>query len=281
MHFVEYLAVAFERVVSCCGSSGQAALAGLCFAVLGKGCLKRNAAGRAERIRAVRLALYSEPHVYGPVRASDFHWLDEGYYSDMERRLDAMSFRCFGDVEDLTLSAIFPEMRTGIREFVSDDGVLAVSVWQVKVPGWRRLLGHLGTMKRDVRIVDLGTEFSDGTFVATANNPGLDSNIDVPGIERMRLPNETAIEEMVATHRRRVGDFLAAHPGAQPVSVRTAREFRQSVSRAHELICARLGGGRSADSEQFAGVAMTGGWTHKKAPGGGARQMNQAATSGI
>jgi hypothetical protein len=147
-------------------------------------------------------------------------------------------------------------MRTATRELAAADGVLTAAIWQVKVRGWRRLLALAGMVKGDVRVVDVATEFSDGTFVATANNRGLDFSSDVPGIERLRFANETPIEEMVASHRQRVAEYLAAHPETQPVRLRTARELRQSVTRAHELKCAEMARYRFVDLQQFAGVAI-------------------------
>ena len=104
--------------------------------------------------------------------------------------------------------------------------------------GWLRILSLFRLMKGDVRVVDLGTEFSDGTFLNTSGNLGLDSSSDVPGIELLRLPNATPVEELVASHRRRVAEILAQRAGVTPVLIRSGQTLRQSAAREHALKCA-------------------------------------------
>jgi hypothetical protein len=60
-----------------------------------------------------------------------------------------------------------------------------------------------------------------------------------------------------------VAEYLAAHPGTQAVRVRTARELRLSVARAHELKHAEMAGKRVVDLRQLAGVAMDSRWSER------------------
>jgi hypothetical protein len=211
----------------------------------------------AKKITDMQKALYSGPHEYGPVRVHDFGWLDSAHYDAMQRRLEVAGFQSFGDVEDLTLSAVHPNMRTAMRDMASGDGVVAACIWQLKLRGWLRILALFGLVKGDMRVVDLATEFSDGSFLNTANNLGLDPSSDVPGIERMALPNSTPIEEAVSAHRRRVVEILAARPGVVPVLTRTPQEYRKSSDRAHALKCAEKVRNNFVDLQQFAGAVAT------------------------
>ena len=139
-----------------------------------------------------------------------------------------------------------------MRDLASGEGVTSACVWHFKVRGWMRLLSAAGMLKGSVRVVDLMTEFSDGTFFCSANNLGLDPSSDVPGIERLQLPNETPVEEMLATHRRRVAAILAERAGVVPVLIRTAQELRQSCTRQHLLKCAENARNNYVDLQQFA-----------------------------
>jgi len=281
MHFVESLVAAAGGALFDWGGCWQFTAVGLWFAFWARG----RAVAKAGRNRAAQMAALSGPHEFGPVRASDFHWLDLRHYSEMERRLAAMGFRNLGDVENLSLSAAFPWLRTAVRELTSGDGILTVAIWQVKVRGWRRMLSFVGFGKGDVRLVDIGTEFSDGVFVSTANTRGLAFSSEVPGIERLGFSDETPIEEMVAAHRKRVAVYLASHPGTLPMRVRTARELRQSVTRAHELKCAEMARTRTAELRQFAGVEPAVSSMVQNSPGScplsAGVQLNQLATSAI
>lgn len=182
----------------------------------------------AERITEMQRAVHSEPHEYAPVRVEDFRWLDARYYDAAQRRLEAAGFRCLGDLENISLSAVFPNLRTAIRNFTGDDGVVTASVWQVKLRGWLRVPTFLRLVKGDMRGVEFCTEFSDGTFVATLNNLGPDSGSDVREIRRMQLPAGTPVEELMDIHRQRVAAFRENHAQAVPVPVRSERELREA-----------------------------------------------------
>lgn len=209
----------------------------------------------ARKITEEKRKLYSAPHEYAPVRVHDFRWLDARYYDETQRLLESIGFKCFGDVENLSLTAVFPNMRTAIRDLASGDGVVSASVWHFKVRGWLRVLALLRLLKDDLRVVDLGTEFSDGTFLATANNLGLDPSSDVPGIERIQLLYATPIEDALVGHRRRVAEILAQRPGVAPVLARTGRDVREAAARAHALKCGENARNNFVDLQQFAGAA--------------------------
>ena len=222
---------------------------------------RRGAADDAvQKTAGQRRAIFSAPHEFAPVRAHDFRWLDGDCYDQTQRLLESIGFQCFGDVENLSLSAVYPNMRTAIRDFASGDGVVSASIRQVKMRGWLRVLALLRMWKGDVRAVDFGTEFSDGTFLATANNRGLNPSGEVPGIEIIQLPNATPIEEAVVIHRRRVAEIITQRPGVVPVPARTARAVREAAARAHALKCGQDARNSGVDSEQFAGVAAEMPW---------------------
>ena len=258
MDFVSDLFSAVERAASSFRFTKPNVLLGVGFLlwVLSR-ILSRKGGGEdaARRITEQKRAIYSVPHEYAPVRVHDFAWLDEHYYDEVQRHLESIGFRCFGDVENLSLSAVYPNMRTAIRDFASADGIVTGSIWQLKMRGWLRVLAFFRVLKGDMRVVDLDTEFSDGTFLATANNLGLDPSSEVPGIERIQLPNATPIGEAVALHRRRVAEILAQRPGVAPVLARTARCVRDAAARAHKLKCEENARNNFVDLPQFAGIA--------------------------
>ena len=212
-------------------------LGSLCF-VLGIGLAVRflsrdprsNRSGGAGLTRAGREhALCSEPHEYGPVRVQDFHGLDEGLYDRAQRESEDAGLRCLGDVENLSVSAVFPRLRTAIRDFASDDGEVADSVWQVRAGRWFRI------RRPGIRAMELVTEFSDGTFLSTTNHPGPEHGANVRGIERIQTPYPTPAGQMVAAHRAGIARVMERKCGVVPVPVQTHRELRRSAERAHAL----------------------------------------------
>lgn len=214
--------------------------AGLVLRLLGGSSRARGAAGVAQGYDERRQALYSEPHEYGPVRVHDFRWLDEGYYDGVQHALEECGFRCFGDVENLSVSAVFPRMRCAIREFASDDAVIAAFAWQLRVHGW------LAAWNADVRVVELQTRFSDGTFLATTNHPGPEHGGAAERIEQIHVPPATDVRGQVSAHRCRVTALLEERPWIAPVPVRTHRDLRRSAERVHAMRCESGGYGAPA-----------------------------------
>ena len=210
---------------------------------------------RARKLTQQKQAIDSAPHEYAPVRVHDFRWLDAGYYDATQRWLESVGFRCFGDVENLSLSAVYPNMRTAVRDLASADAVVSASIWQVKMRGWLRVPAFLRLLKGDMRVVDFDTEFSDGTFLSTANNREFDPGSGIPGIERIQLPNATPIEDVLVAHRRRAAEILTQRPGIAPVWVRTAKDVRSAAARAHALKCGEHARKNFVDLPQFASVA--------------------------
>ncbi len=241
MDIFQHLVAAVERTLS----SGMIPWSGLLWlgfslwALLHFSPIQRSAS-EAERITGLQRSVYSEPHEFAPVRVEDFRWLDARHYSAMQRRLEAAGFRCMGDLENISLSAVFPNLRTASRNFTGDHGKVTASVWQVKPRGWLRVLALLRLVKGDMRVAEFATGLSDGTFIATLDNLGLDSSSDVRGIRRMRLPAGTPVGELLGIHRQRVAAFLADHPRLEPLAVRSERELRESWARAHALKCAEI-----------------------------------------
>jgi hypothetical protein len=207
----------------------------------------RRSGSDADEITEMQRAVHSEPHEFAPVRVEDFRWLDARYYDAAERRLEAAGFRCLGDLENISLSAAFPNLRTAIRNFTGDDGVVTAGVWQVKLRGWLRVPAFLRLVKGDMRVTEFCTEFSDGAFIATLDNLGLDSGSDVREIRRMRLPAGTPVGELVDIHRQRVAAFLEDHAHAVPVPVRSERELRESWARMHAMKCAEMARNHEVD----------------------------------
>ena len=258
MDYLGHLFAALRSVIFSRGNSTVPVLLGLWFAVWIAGRILARMATPEERARKVtgqKRAIYSAPHEYAPVRVHDFRWLDAGWYDATQRWLESVGFRCFGDVENLSLSAVYPKMRTALRGLASGDGVVSASIWQVKIRGWMRLLVWFRLLKGDMRVVDFDTEFSDGTFLSTANNREFDPSSDIPGIERIQLPNATPIEDVLVAHRRRVAEILTQRPGITPVFVHTAKDVRSAAARAHMLKCDEHARNNFVDLPQFASLA--------------------------
>ena len=256
MAFLSDLLAAFHRAMFSGGSRVFSLL--LVVWLAGRLLARRGSPGeRARKVAQQKRALYSAPHEFAPVRARDFPWLDAAFYDATQRWLESVGFRCFGDLENVSLSAVSPEMRTAIRDLASGDGVVSASIWQVKMRGGRRVAAIFRLRKGDRRVVDFVTEFSDGTFLSTSNNREFASTSPVPGLERLPLPEASPIEDALVAHRRRVAEILTRRPGITALLVRTAKDLRSSAARAHALKCGEHARHPFLDLPQFAVLAKS------------------------
>ena len=176
----------------------------------------------ARKIVGDAKALYSAPHEFAEVRAASFRDVDHRFYDSKRAELETLGFQYLADIEDLTLSRQYPSMRTFVRALVGDAGTVSAGIYQLKFRGFYRLLQLFGVLARKPFFVDLESEFSDGTFVATSNTATTDLSSSVPEIHRQSLPQETPVARLLAVHREQVE--LRRQKGLIPTRVRSMAE---------------------------------------------------------
>jgi hypothetical protein len=168
-----------------------------------------------------------DPHEYRDAIIDEFPQLDRDFYDGMRGWFECRGFRYLGDCENLTLSRVFPTMRTLIRRMVGADGTICVA------------LHDLRTIRKEIvrhrKTIDLETELSDGTFVVT-NNSGLSGMFSaVPSIADLLLPLDTEPELLLRTHTDRIAEILNVRPGIAETRVGMMEEAFRFQHRLHAL----------------------------------------------
>lgn len=198
--------------------------------------LKRMAA----EVQANMDRIYGGPHEYRKIGAGDFPDADWESYDAARREFETAGFNWVADMENLTLSEIFPEMRTFMRAFNNADG----------------LVGGGFYIANGMKIIDLETELADGTFIVTstaAAAAGLDNPEEV---DAFFFEGETPLREVLAKHGERLAASLIDRPDAYPIIRRTYDELLESGHRLHALKCKlhqERGGITAAEIERIAG----------------------------
>lgn len=186
------------------------------------------------RLRDELDALFSGEHEYRDVKPAEFPFADVAYYDRTQATLEAQGFRKLRDIEDLTLSRVYPDARTFIRVMVDDGALIRAGVFHLRSRGGLvGLFSALGVIPRHVQVVELVTEVPQGRFLVTTPTRGLDRLDPPPEAQVDRLAPGTSPEELVAHHRRRVQEHLRAHPAHTPVQVDTYEAALASVQRSH------------------------------------------------
>ena len=184
-------------------------------------------------LRARLDAVYGEPHELVRVTPAAFPEADLEFYDRARRELEARHYRWLADVEDLTLSRIYPENRTFLRLFVDGGGMIRASAYHLHPRGVVvSLLQLVQLFPRHLRVLELVSEVQ-GTFLVTSNTHGVDRLEPPPEARVERLPLATQIGEIIARHESRITELLRTHPERAPVTFETFEDVLASIARAH------------------------------------------------
>jgi len=201
--------------------------------------------------------VYAGPHEFRRAATQEFPDVDLAFYDQTQAWLERHGFRCLGDVEDTTASQAYPNMRTFLRVLLSNDGTVMAACYHINLRGWMKVLQWIGLLPRVLKVLDLETEFNDGTFLATSNSEGLDMLSEVPGHRKVQFPQATAFDEMIEVHRSILAQWGGADSTYQPLrlsslddvlaaqnrSQQIASEYRQKIGYISKEEMARMAGG--------------------------------------
>ena len=212
-------------------------------------------AGAADDIVRMQKALYSDAHEYRAVQPGEIHGLDIPFYDRTQQYFQTQQFRHLGDIEDLTATREFPKMRTFIRVMSGDGGATQVAIYHVKMRGIYRLLQTFKVIPKNLKMIDLETELSDGSFMVTANSQGSDTTGAVPGVVRFQHPFDTAAADLLKLHREQVEQAIRRDPVVQPVRANTLDDLIASQHRLQAIKNAHKASIGYMDAKEFRQIA--------------------------
>jgi hypothetical protein len=184
-------------------------------------------------LRARLDAVYGEPHELARVSPAAFPEADLEFYDRARAAFEKKSYRWLADVEDLTLTRIYPQNRTFLRLFVDAGSMIRASVYHLHPRGVvLSMLQLVQLYPRNLRVIELVSEVQ-GVFLVTSNTHGIDRLEPPPEARIERLPMVTALDEIVQRHERRITELLRSHPERIPVHFETYEDVLASVGRAH------------------------------------------------
>jgi hypothetical protein len=184
-------------------------------------------------LRARLDAVYGEPHELVRVQPDAFPEADIEFYDRARRDLEDKGYTFLGDVEDLTLTRIYPQNRTFMRMFVDAGRMIRASAYHLHPRGVVvSLLQLVQLFPRHLRVLELTSEVQ-GTFVVTANTHGVDRLEPPPEAKVERLPLATPLAEIISRHEKRITELVRAHPERAPVHFESLEDALGSFARAH------------------------------------------------
>jgi hypothetical protein len=184
-------------------------------------------------LRARLDAVYGEPHELARVSPAAFPEADLDFYDRARAELEAKGYACLADVEDLTLSRIYPHNRTFMRLFVDSGRMIRAGVYHLHPRGVViSLLQLVQLFPRHLRVIELVSEVN-GRFLVTSNTHGVDRLEPPPEAKVERMPLATPLLEVVSRHEQRITELLREHPDRTPVSFEGYEDVLASIARAH------------------------------------------------
>ncbi|CAN5862752.1 hypothetical protein BH11MYX3_BH11MYX3_24480 [soil metagenome] len=211
-------------------------------------------------LRARLDAVYGEPHELVRVTPAAFPEADVEFYDRAKRELETRRYKWIGDIEDLTLSRIYPQNRTFLRLFIDAGGMIRVAAYHLHPRGVViSLLQLVQLFPRHLRVVELVSEVQ-GTFLVTSNTHGVDRLEPPPEARVERLPLATPVGEIVARHEARITEAVKAHPERAPVSFESFEDILASMARAHLAMAKhrqKVGGLSRDELERLKGRPLT------------------------
>lgn len=166
--------------------------------------------------------LYSTPQEYRPATDEDFEGLDTTFYDQTEEFFKGKGFRRLGDQVNKTIHEMGGPC-TPIRGMVSSGGTVIVGIYNV-------VMGE-----NSFKIVDIETEFSDGTFLTTANSAGLEFSTPPAQIERRQFTPDTPPATLLEAHETEMVKLTAAAPDRTCMAVQTLNELLEMQKRLHAV----------------------------------------------
>jgi hypothetical protein len=187
-------------------------------------------------LRARLDAVYGEPHELVKVSPDAFPEADIEFYDRVKRSLEDKRYTTLGDVEDVTMSRIYPHNRTFLRLFVDAGRMIRASAYHLHPRGVVvSLLQLVQLWPRHLRVIELVSEVG-GKFLVTANTQGVDRLEPPPEAKVERLPLETTFLDVVTRHEQRITAYLKEHPERAPVSFESLDDVIASIARAHVVM---------------------------------------------
>jgi len=184
-------------------------------------------------LRARLDAVYGEPHELVKVDPASFPEADIDFYDRARRELEGKGYSFIADVEDLTLSRIYPHNRTFLRLCVDAGRMVRASIYHLHPRGVVvSMLQLVQLFPRHLRVIELVTEIN-GRYLVTSNTHGVDRLEPPPEAKVERMPLGTDLLAVVARHESRITEFLRENPERQPCSFETFDEILASIARAH------------------------------------------------
>jgi hypothetical protein len=168
----------------------------------------------------IKLKDYPAQHEFRLVDPRQFLHLDHEFYNASRELLESQRFRFVGDIEDITYSYSNPQYKIFVRNMLSEDGSIMAGMYHLKM-----------NFLQNMKILDLETEFSDGTFLMTSNASTAGWVSWPPQIKAEFLPGKTSFPDLFNRHQYKLSELSYSHPEKVSLKLTTIQDVIASQNR--------------------------------------------------
>jgi hypothetical protein len=161
----------------------------------------------------------------------------------------------------MTVTKANPAHRSCIRTLVGEGGGVVGSIYHVRMGGLKGVLRFcqwIGLIPRNIRVIDLETEFHNGSFLGTTNAPAGQA-LSTGARIRMNYFKGWGLERLLDFHREAVAAYVVAND-TQPVlhdSIATVIESHQRMNYLKAAHRASVGGLTKEELRAMGGALVT------------------------
>lgn len=187
---------------------------------------------KAQKILELNKAIYQPRHEYVSVREDDFSYLDLNFYRKSSEFLESKGFKFLDDFENITISSAHggPFKPAMIRCMASSDGNIMAGIYHARFKSlWSRIHSFLIGFY-EAKVIDLETEFTDGSFVCTSNAMSASAAELPKEINSEYLPAKTPIAIIYECHKIRIEERQES-TGLYPLALKSLKQVRDSQDR--------------------------------------------------
>ncbi|MBN1766363.1 MAG: hypothetical protein JW860_13970 [Sedimentisphaerales bacterium] len=190
----------------------------------------------ARRVLAEIKQYNSGRHEYeNVIDTNEFTHLDSDYYYKVSVSLKSKGFLKLGDIEDVTLSRAYPNLRTYIRAMINTGNTILAGIYHINPKGLWKILSLLKIVP-SARVLNFSTELADGRFILTSNTrPSNGADHTPPEIMVEYFSNKFTPGELLSVHMDRMEKFLQENPDIHPVLIHSLDDAIASQRRFNEI----------------------------------------------
>jgi hypothetical protein len=158
-----------------------------------------------------------------PVNAANYRMLDLQYYDQARDYFVGKGFKIMGDFEDADFKRKNPDTPIFLRILVSAKGVISAVIFHL----------HRADLGVSMRLLDLTTEFDNGTFIVTSKSTQASALAQPGEIQTTYSPNMT-VKELVALHLNRAKEFARTTKSA-PIRLKDLNDLVSQEKRQQSI----------------------------------------------